>query len=175
MINWISHIQQILTGINPAVLAALIGAIGIIVGALTDSFVSHHLQQRNKVKTAKEQERQHKEQERQHKEQQIEATKTTEERIRAYSNNLRTDRSIAFLQILGMSQPLAVTSIYVRLQLYKEVRSEHPIDQKILLAAEDLHDPYASLEARHRRLEGRVNKALDTNEAIREHRHCGIV
>jgi hypothetical protein len=34
MMNWISLIQQILTGINPTILAALIGAAGIIVGAL---------------------------------------------------------------------------------------------------------------------------------------------
>jgi HEAT repeat protein len=170
MMNWNSLIQQSLIGIDPTVLGALIGVAGTLVCTLTGSLVSHHLQQRNKVKAVKEQERRQKEKE-------AEATKTTKERVQAYRDNLRTDPRIAYLQIIDMSQSLEVKSIYVRLRLYKEARSEYVIDKDYqdLLTVQSTHDPNASFIFNRKHLEHRASEALDPNVAISRYKHCVIV
>lgn len=157
--------NQIDINIFISIVTALLGGLA---GAILAPFISHYLQWRKEVKVAKEQLRQ------QEKEKD-EATKTTIDRIQAYCENLRINPRIAYLQILDMSQPIEVKSIYIWLRLYyEEAVFEEEIDQELVIT-QKLHDPDASLQARGRHLEYRTSKALDPGKAINKYKHCVIV
>lgn len=153
--------------IDPTIINALIGFLGIVLGAIIASLFPYYLQRRKETKTTKEQQQQQEKRE-------IETTKTTQDRVQEYCDNLRTNPRIAYLQILDMNQSIEVKSIYVRLRLYKEAVSEEEIDRD-LVTTQNLHDPDASLKASLKYLEYRMSKAMNPIEALHAYKHCVIV
>jgi predicted NACHT family NTPase len=175
--------------INPTVLAALIGLAGVVVGALIAGAFALYQFRRN-VKHDQEMARLQKELDLQYKikeqEQQQEATKaealrlkmlldqTNSERARTYRQALHADPRISHLQILDMSRPLEVTSIYVRVRVHQDTRTGYELEST-MRSAEALRDPNALLLAGFKHLEQRASSAIDPDEALRTYTRCVIV
>ncbi len=181
--------QQPNGGIDSSVLAALLGLIGVVVGALIAGGFSLY-QARYNAKLQRENAllqdqiattRALQERERQRRETEAEIARTAklraqtlEGRVQAYRIALRADPRIAQTQILTMSQPLEVANVYVRMRLHQEARPGYELDP-ILLQAEAQRDPNALMQAGRKRLESLASAALDPGEAIRTYKHCVIV
>src|SRR5260221_403181 len=187
-------------GIDPTVLAPLIGLAGAVVGALiAGAFALYQFRRNAQLERQKQEDqfrhdqemvRLQKELELQYKvkeqEQQQEATEaealrlkmlldqTNSERARTYRQALHADPRISHLQILDMSRPLEVTSIYVRVRVHQDTRTGYELDST-MRSAEALHDPNALLLAGFKHLEQRASSAIDPDEAIRTYTHCVIV
>jgi flagellar biosynthesis GTPase FlhF len=187
-------------GLDPIIVAAIIGLGGVVLGALIAGGVVLYQTQRMAQLQREQLRIQHqqaqeiarlqqelqeqaalKERERQRKEMNAEAAlaameraTTLAEQTKAYSDSLRADPRIARLQILDMDRPLELTSIYVSLRLHQDTRVRYEIDSS-LLEAEAKMDPNAFIRAQQRHLEQRNTIALDPDEAIRTHKHCVIV
>src|SRR6266480_6341675 len=187
-----------------ALIAALFSIVGIVVGALiTRAFEKkkqaeqfqhdqemERLRQAEQFKHDQEIERLRKELDAQYKakeqEEQREETKaealrikmvlaqTNAERAKAYRLAVHADPHISRLQILDMSRPLDVASIYVRVRVHQDVRPGYAID-KALLETEAERDPNALLQAGFKRLESRVSSAIDPDEAMRKYKRCVFV
>ena len=59
---------------------------------------------------------------------------TNAERAKAYRQSVHADPRISRLQILDMSRPLEVASIYVRVRVHQDVRPGYEIDKALLEA-----------------------------------------
>jgi hypothetical protein len=188
------------TSIDPAIIAALIGLGGVIVGAvIAGAFALYQMRRTSQVEQKRQEEQYRhdqemarlqkelelqykaKEQKQQRQEEEAEATqtamlraKTLEERVQAYRKALHADPRIARLQILDMNRPLEVTDIYIHLRLHQETRPGYELDPE-LQDVQVRHDPNAFLKASRLRLERRASTALVPEEAIRTHQHCVIV
>ena len=99
---------------------------------------------------------------------------TNSERARTYRQALHADPRISHLQILDMSRPLEVTSIYVRVRLHQDTRAGYELEST-MRSAEAQHDPNALLLTGFKHLEQRASSAIDPDEAIRTYTHCVIV
>jgi HEAT repeat protein/energy-coupling factor transporter ATP-binding protein EcfA2 len=99
---------------------------------------------------------------------------TREEQARAYRRALHVDPRISRLQILEMSRPLEVSNVYVRVRVHEETILRYDIDP-LLSTAEQQHDPNVVLRANWDYLERRVSSATDPDEAIRKYQHCVIL
>lgn len=99
---------------------------------------------------------------------------TLEEQIAAYRWALCVDPFLARLQILDMSQPLAVTDIYVRLRVHLDTRSTFQVDAHER-EAEQQRDPNLLLKLRKEHLEQRVSMALTPEAAIHTYKRCVVV
>ncbi len=88
-----------------------------------------------------------------------------------YHKALLADSSITKLQVLTMSSPLPISSIYVRLQVHEETQ------QKALASSkqEETHDPLTLVQQRERLLESRFRMAMDPADALRKYSQCIIV
>jgi GTPase SAR1 family protein len=126
------------------------------------------------VRSAQEQERQRKEMNTEASVVAMRQAQTAAERAQAYRNVLHADPHIARLQILDMSQPLEVTSVFVRVRLHQETRLSYELEPT-LLVAEAQHDPNALLQAGLKHLESRMSTSLEPDEAIRTYGRCIIV
>ncbi len=100
--------------------------------------------------------------------------KTVEEQVKAYRQALCADPLLAHLQVLDMTQPLAVTDIYVRLRVYQNTRSVFHIDADAQ-EAEQRHDPNVLLQLGRERLEQRAATALAPEAAIRTYKRSVVV
>ena len=195
-----TNLEQLAQGLNPTILAALIGVVGVIVGALlTGAFVVYQTRRTARIEQKKQHEQfrheqdmlrlqkdletqyKHNEREEQRQETEAEAVedamrraKTLVERIIAYRKALYTDPRIAYLQILDMSRPLEVTNVYVRVCVHLDARSSFELDPAIR-AAEIQRDPNALLQASFKHLERLASSAIDPDEAIRTYKHCIFV
>ncbi len=122
-----------------------------------------------------------KERERQSKEATLEAARlqmvlaeNTAEQVKAYRKALHADPRISRLQILDMSRPLEVTSVYIRVRVHEEARLLYEIDP-LLREAEERRDPNVMIQASRKYLERRVGTALHPDEALRKYQRCVIV
>ncbi len=145
---------------NTAITVAVIGAVGVIIAAIIAAGVAIY-QTRRKAPTDAQKSISRR-------------TKTSRRPVRAYRDLLRSDPRITSLQILDMSHPLTVTSVYVSLRLHREARTGYELDPE-LLAAEARRDPNTLLQASQKRLESKASTALDPTKAIRTYKHCVIV
>ncbi len=188
--------NTITKGGDPTIIGALIGGGGVILAALIGGgFVVYQVRQNARLEREKleldkerirlqqeaEEARQAREREQHRKETEAEAAKramqqeqTQAERVQVYRAALRADPRIARLQILGMTQPLEITNIYVRVRVHQETRPGFDPDPA-LAAAEKQGDPNILLQAGLRRLEQLAGAALDPADAIRRHGRCVIV
>lgn len=99
----------------------------------------------------------------------------TAERVKAYRQALILDPRIAQFQILGMSYPLDVNKIYIRLRVHEETYQRSQIDP-LLASAEEQHDPGKILQTQQTILERKYAiTALDPDESIRRYKRCVIV
>ncbi len=155
-----TNIQSTSGNVNTAIPVALIGAGGAIIAALIAAGVVIY-QTRRKVPTDAQKSISRR-------------TRTSRKPVRSYRDLLRADPRITTLQILDMSHPLTVTSVYVRLRLHREARTSFELDPE-LLAAEARRDPNTLLQAGRRRLESKASTALDPSKAIQTYKHCVIV
>ncbi len=188
------------SSIDPAIIAAIIGLAGVIVGAVIAGLFALYQMRRAAQVEQKRQEDQYrhdqemarlqkelelqyktKEQEQQHQEQEAEVAqsamlraKTLDERVAAYRKALQTDPRIARLQILDMNRPLEVTDIYVHLRVHQETRPGYELDP-VLWEADRQPDPNVFLKVHRLRLEQRASTALAPEEAIRTYKRCAIV
>jgi HEAT repeat protein/GTPase SAR1 family protein len=176
------------SGLNPIIIAALIGVGGVIIGALIGGAFALNQSRRNaqlqkeviryqkafdEESQRKEREREGQEAEKQAAQSEMQRARTLEQRVEAYRKALHADPRIARLQILDMNRPLDVTDIYIRVQLHQE-KSGYDLDPLMQEAASG-HDPNALLKARQRLLETRASKAFAPEDAIRTNKHCVIV
>lgn len=170
------------SGIDPGIVAAIVGA--VIAGAFGVFGLTYGTRQQKKIlRFQKELDAQQteKQQEEDRKAITLEATRremllaqNNEQRAVAYRRALHADPRISRLQILDMSRPLEITSVYVRVRVHEESRLRYEVDS-LLSTAEQHRDPNALLHASKTYLERRVSTALDPNEAIRKYRRCVIV
>ncbi len=178
--------------LDPAVWAALIGFVSaIIVALISGAFIIYQIRrtarielkrQEDQFRHDQEMERLRKELEAQYKakeqQEQNEAAKaealrlqmvlaqTNTERAEAYRQALHADPRVSCLQILDMSHPLKVASIYVKVRVHQDVRSR---------AAELQHDPNALLQAGIKYLQRRTDSAMGPDEAIRKYKRCVFI
>jgi hypothetical protein len=188
------------SGFDPAIIAALIGLAGVVVGALiAGAFALYQIRRNVQIEQKRQAEQfQHdqemellrkeleaqykaKEQEDQLKKTKAEMTqaslldaKSVEDCVQIYRKKIHTDPRIARLQILDMDRPLEVTDIYIRVRLHQETRLSYELDAT-LRDAEVRQDPNELLKASQVRLESRASAAIDPGEAIRKYKHCVIV
>jgi len=186
--------------LDPAVWAALIGFVSaIIVALISGAFIIYQIRrtaqielkrQEDQFRHEQEMERLRKELEAQYKakeqQEQNEAAKaealrlqmvlaqTNTERAEAYRQALHADPRVSRLQILDMSHPLEVTSIYVKVRVHQDARSSYELDPTIR-AAELQHDPNALLQAGIKYMERRTDSAMDPDEAIRKYKRCVFI
>ncbi|GHO55298.1 NACHT domain-containing protein [Ktedonobacter robiniae] len=190
--------------IDPVVIAAIIGFLGVVIGAviagifaffhlryqirrnaqiekqrLEDQFIHEERMKRLEQTLEAEQERAKREQERQESAFEdahiaMQRAKTLAERLEAYKKALCADPHVTRLQILDMTSPLEIRDIYIRLQLHQEIKLDYEVDP-VLRDAESQHDPNILLKATQKYLEDRVDIALAPEEAIRKYKHCVIV
>ena len=97
--------------------------------------------------------------------------KTLEDRVDAYRQALRVDPLLARLQILDMTQPLAVPDIYVRLSVHQDTRSIF----QYTMEEEKQHDPNLLLKLSRERLEQRAATGLTPEAAIHIYKRCVVV
>jgi hypothetical protein len=192
-----STTAQSTSSIDPLIIAAFIGLAGVVVGALIAGAFAlqsarrtaeiEREKQAEQFKHDQEMERLRKELEAQYRtkeqEEQREETKaetlrlkmllaqTNADRAKAYRQAVHADPRISRLQILDMSRPLEVTSIYVRVRVHQDLRNGFEID-KALLEAEAERDPNVLLKASFKHLESRVSSSIDPDEAIRKYKRC---
>ncbi len=163
-----STVAQPASGLDPAIIAAFIGLAGVVVGALIAGAFAlksarrtaeiEREKQAEQFKHDQEMERLRKELEAQYRakqqEEQREETKaevlrlkmllaqTSIERAKAYRQAVHADPRISRLQILDMSRPLEVTSIYVRVRVHQDVRPGYAIERALLEAEAETRMPY---------------------------------
>lgn len=144
-------------GLDPGVVAAIIGGIAVIVGAIIAfaGIMYGSRQQKKILRFQKELDTQEaaKQQEQQRKADTLEATRremvlaqNNAERVKAYRRALHADPRVSRLQILDMSRPLEVTSVYIRVRVHEEARLRYEVDPQ-LSHTERERDPNAMLKA----------------------------
>jgi HEAT repeat protein len=173
------------SGIDPGIVAAWIGAGGALIVALIAAGIAIYQTQRSarqaqellrlQKKLDTQQAREEREQQRQETEAEaaqaaMQSARTLNERVTAYRQALRADPRIAFLQILDMNRPFGVADIYIRLRLHQQTGPSYHFDQD----AERRLDPNALLKASHLRLEQRASTSLAPEEALRIYKHSVI-
>src|SRR6266700_865070 len=138
-------------------------------------------QEMQRLKQERQEQAKAKERERQSKEATLEAARlqmvlaeNTAEQVKAYRKALHADPRISRLQILDMSRPLEVTSVYIRVRVHEEARLLYEIDP-LLREAEERRDPNVMIQASRKYLERRVGTALHPDEALRKYQRCVIV
>ncbi len=94
--------------------------------------------------------------------------------LQSYTSKVIEDPHISQIQIVGMTQPLKLEDVYVRLRIHPESTLKFTLDPK-LREAEETHDPNLLLEAAQKSLEQLVDGAIDPDEAIRDNQYCVIV
>jgi len=172
-------------GLDPAVVAAIIAGIAAVVGAIIAfaGIMYGSRQQKKILRFQKELDAQEaaKQQEKQRKADTLEAVRremllaqNNTERARAYRRALHADPRISRLQILDMSRPLEVTSVYVRVRVHEEARLRYEVDPQ-LSRSEQERDPNAMLQASRAYMERRASTAIDPDEALRKYRRCAIL
>lgn len=172
-------------GLDPAVVVAIIGGIAAVVGAIIAfaGIMYGNRQQKKILRFQKELDAQEaaKQQEEQRKADTLEAARremvlaqNNAERARAYRRALHADPRISRLQILDMSRPLEVTSVYVRVRVHEEARLRYEVDPQ-LSHAERERDPNAMLRASRAYMERRASAAIDPDEALRKYKRCAIL
>src|SRR5712691_12020870 len=126
-------------GPDPAVVAAIIGGIAAVVAAIAAflGVMYGSRQQKKMMRFQKELDAQEtaKQPEERRKADTLEAARremllaqNNEERSNAYRRALHADPRISRLQILDMSRPLEVTSVYVRVRVHEEARLRYEVD-----------------------------------------------
>jgi hypothetical protein len=172
-------------GIDPAIIAALIGVVGATVAALiAGGFAVYQVrrnaqleQERLRMQSDFEEQRKAWEREQQRKEKEAEEIRVAQSiatHVKDYRNRLPTDLEMSLLQIPNMSRPLRITDVYVPIQLYQETQLTCKLDSA-LLEAEAERDPDAILKASYSYLENRATVSINPDEAIRNYKHCVIV
>ena len=172
-------------GLDPGVVAAIIGAIALVLGAIIAfaGIMYGNRQQKKILRFQKELDAQEaaKQQEEQRKADTLEAARremllaqNNAERARAYCRALHADPRISRLQILDMSRPLEVTSVYVRVRVHEEARLRYEVDPQ-LSHSERERDPNTMLQASRAYMERRASTAIDPDEALRKYRRCAIL
>jgi HEAT repeat protein/energy-coupling factor transporter ATP-binding protein EcfA2 len=172
-------------GLDPAVVAAIIGGGAVVVGAVIAfaGIMYGSRQQKKMMRFQKELDAQEavKQKEDQRKADTLEAArremvlaKNYAERARAYRHALHADPRISRLQILDMSRPLEVTSVYVRVRVHEEARLRYEVDPQ-LSHAERERDPNIRMQASRAYMEKRASAAIDPDEALRKYRRCAIL
>jgi NACHT domain/HEAT repeats len=173
------------SGFDPAVVAAIIGGIAVVVGAIIAfaGIMYGSRQQKKMMRFQKELDAQEaaKQQEEQRKADTLEAARremvlaqNNAERANAYRRALHADPRISRLQILDMSRPLEVTSVYVRVRVHEEARLRYEVDPQ-LSHAERERDPNTMLKASQTYMEKRASAAIDPDEALLKYRRCAIL
>ena len=164
-------------GLDPAIVAAIIcGIVGIVgvIGTFAGIMYGSR-QQKKMMRFQKELDAQEaaKQKEEQRKADTLEAARREmvlaqnhAERARAYRRALHADPRISRLQILDMSRPLEVTSVYVRVRVHEEARLRYEVDPQ-LLPLERERDPNTMLKASRAYMEKRASAAIDPDEALR--------
>jgi HEAT repeat protein len=190
-------------GLDLTIWVALIGVVGVVIGALINNYYQRRTEQKKQqgqfkhdqeiARLQREQEQQMarlqkeleaqykvKEQEEEHQASTAEALRLKmlqtpgSERTETYRLALHADPRISQLQILDMSRPLEITNIYVRVRLHQEASSGYELDPTIR-KAEKMHNPNILLEAGFKYLERRSSSAVDPDEAIRTYKRCVFV
>jgi len=172
-------------GFDPAVVAAIIGGIAAVVAAIAAflGVMYGSRQQKKMMRFQKELDAQEAatQQEKQRKADTLEAARremllaqNNAERARAYRRALHADPRISRLQILDMSRPLEVTSVYVRVRVHEEARLRYEVDPQ-LSRSEQERNPNAMLQASRAYMERRASTAIDPDEALRKYRRCAIL
>jgi HEAT repeat protein len=173
-------------GLDPGVVAAIIGGIAVVVGAIiafAGIMYGGNRQQKKILRFQKELDTQEaaKQQEQQRKadtlegaRREMEMAQNNAERANAYRRALHADPRISRLQILDMSRPLEVTSVYVRVRVHEEARLRYEIDPQLSDAGQE-RNPNAMLRASQAYMERRASTAIDPDEALRKYRHCAIL
>ena len=172
-------------GLDPGVVAAIIGGIAAVVGAVIAfaGIMYGSRQQKKILRFQKELDAQEaaKQQEEQRKADTLEAARremllaqNNAERVNAYRRALHADPRISRLQILDMSRPLEVTSVYVRVRVHEEARLRYEVDPQ-LRHLEGGRDPNAMLQASRMYMEKRASTAIDPDEALRKYWRCAIL
>ena len=169
----VTNSHQLNNGIDPNLLYALIGGSCTILGAIIGAVATIKTVEMKHQLQLQEEENKAERQKQQNEREKIDADKTIESQIQNYRINLSTDPNIAYLQILDMSQPMAVTSIYVRLRLNNDGPTS-PLDRE-LIESQTSHNTEKLIQINQARLEQRVKRSLDPNEAIYKYKHCVIV
>src|SRR5450759_1359821 len=143
-------------GLDPGVVAAIIGGIAVVVGAIiafAGIMYGGNRQQKKILRFQKELDTQEaaKQQEQQRKadtlegaRREMEMAQNNAERANAYRRALHADPRISRLQILDMSRPLEVTSVYVRVRVHEEARLRYEIDPQLSDAGQE-RNPNACL------------------------------
>ncbi len=143
-------------GLDSTILAAIIGLVGVIIGAvIAGTFAIKQMRRTHQVERERQQDqfqhekqmarlqkelaRQYKaqEQEEQSKAATAEALRMKmllaphSERLETYKKSLHTDLRISQIQILTMSRPLEVNNVYVQVRVHQDTRPEYELDSKI--------------------------------------------
>lgn len=92
---------------------------------------------------------------------------TQEQRFEAYRKALQADPRVAYLQVLGMSRPLTVSNVYVKLRLHTRPGLTYDLDPALSEAKE--RNPNEHFKALLLYRETRSNAALDPAPAIRQY------
>ena len=103
----------------------------------------------------------------------MEHDKTIEEHVRSYCELFRRDARISSIEMVGMSQPHSVESVYVPVLLY-QMENNGDLDRP-LKEVENLRNPDVLLGAEVERLKNRFSGAFSPREAIRIYPHCIIL
>jgi len=181
---------------NNTIPVAWIGFAGVVVVALIGFAVALYQSRRNsqleKEKSELERERMRfqaliaeeqveKERQRQRKEREeddvhirMQHAQNIDERAQAYREALQVDPRISQLQILDMSYPLSINSVFVRVRVHEEPQPGYELDPAFL-ALEAQRDPNEWFHASWKQIESRVSEAVDPEDAIRKHKRCVFV
>lgn len=159
--------SQSYVGIEPSVLAALIGAAATLLAALMGgAFIVYQVRKSQSQHNL----------ERDSNRAGVAALfpRKTKRHPKAYRKALLKDVDIATFKILDMSEPLKVSSIYVPIQVHSDPGLPYTLAPE-LVAAEAQRDPNALFRAEREHLESRARSASDPSEVIRTKTHCIIL
>lgn len=122
---------------------------------------------------AKEKEDERKDREEQEAQSIKEHDKALEDRVRIYCKALSRDPRISSIEMVGMSQPRHIESVYVPVQLY-QIERKLDLDRS-LREVEELRNPDILLGVEVEGLKNRFSGALHLREAISFYPHCIIL
>lgn len=89
--------------------------------------------------------------------------------LQEYRAKIGLDTALTELQILGMSDPLSVADVYVKVHLHRQPRASSGSDEK------ESRDPMAIFQLRRLQLEHKVGTSVNPEIAVKSHKYCVIV
>ncbi|GHO49216.1 HEAT repeat domain-containing protein [Ktedonospora formicarum] len=163
-----------ITTILVAIISLMGGIIVAVIAGLYGRYTMRHQKKIERLYEKEKQQEHNTEEQAQKLRQDMQRAQNIHMRAQTYRQAVRVDPYISRLQILDLSRPLEVSSIFIRVRVHQEARLRYKLDST-LLEAEAKRDPIALLEANINRIEARTHNAVQPDEAIRRYKHCVFV